>query len=349
MAILVTGVGVLTVTAALWAVLRRPPAGTLALVTGGVAAVSVAASVGYAGPVTAVVSAWAVVDTVALASLLTLVVRRATPGAAIAVGIAATVAIGVRPAPLGLRSVPPSPATEIVLVCGIWMFAALAAIALGAYLRGLDGRRRRAVSDARQVQRLTLARDLHDFVAHDVTGIVLEAQAATLADDVAASREALRRIEAAGQHALSVMDRMVHALHVAGPVESGADLAELSALADRFPAGGSTRVRLTIESGLAGGLPAELSGVTYRIVAEALTNVRRHAPAAETVDIAVTRSGSDLAVTIADSGSTPRPAGEARGGHGLAGLTAAVTALGGTLTAGPAATGWRVDARLPVR
>jgi signal transduction histidine kinase len=91
----------------------------------------------------------------------------------------------------------------------------------------------------------------------------------------------------------------------------------------------------------------------YRIVVEALTNVRRHAASAAHVRVAVARTPGDrVTVEIADDG---RPAGRvdagSRGGsgHGLAALAARVDALGGTLSTGPAGSaGWRVTAVLPL-
>jgi signal transduction histidine kinase len=116
-------------------------------------------------------------------------------------------------------------------------------------------------------------------------------------------------------------------------------------------------------------LPPEVSATVYRIVVEALTNVRRHARDATHVRVTVAREpGDGVRVEIADDGTAQRPtrrrggpsdpsrlAGTRRGasgqgGLGLAGLTNRVGALGGTLSTGPTEpTGWQVRAVLPMR
>lgn len=88
------------------------------------------------------------------------------------------------------------------------------AVALGCYLRSLDDRRRRAVADTRQSERLELARELHDFVAHHVTGIVVQAQAARAIRESAPEQvdPLLRRIEQAGSETLQSMRKLVRVL-----------------------------------------------------------------------------------------------------------------------------------------
>ncbi|MFC7648972.1 sensor histidine kinase [Streptosporangium lutulentum] len=146
----------------------------------------------------------------------------------------------------------------------------------------LDNGRRRAVTEAKRAQRLILARDLHDFVAHDVSGILVQAQAAQLAPGPLPAQvtDALRRIEAAGLRALAAMDRTVQMLHEADETRSGAGeplpgVDGLARLVDGYSP--SVRVDLSVEPGLERRLSQETSATVYRVVTEALTNVRRHA------------------------------------------------------------------------
>jgi signal transduction histidine kinase len=90
--------------------------------------------------------------------------------------------------------------------------------------------------------------------------------------------------------------------------------------------------------------------VAYRIVVEALTNVRRHAPAATRVDVSVTGDASGIEVRVRNdtAGPPPQPRRDRRGGRGLSGLREQVEAGGGTLSAGPCERGWEVVAVIPV-
>ncbi|MFI6848894.1 histidine kinase [Kitasatospora sp. NBC_00085] len=258
---------------------------------------------------------------------------------------------------------------DALTLFGFGSVFALPAVLAGLYLRGLDEKRRRSVTAARRAQRLELAHDLHDFVAHDVSGMVAQAQAGMVlaASDPARAAELFERIEKAGQLALASLDRTVHLLRSGetdGP-ERGPQpgLAELTALTDRFAESGGVTVRLDAPE-VQAGVPREMAATAYRIVVEALTNVRRHAPAARVVDVRVRREGRRLEVMVRDDGGGPHASGArlgearrgedgrggaVRGGSGLAGLAARVEALGGTLASGrEKAGGWRVTATMPL-
>ncbi|MFC9970075.1 sensor histidine kinase [Spirillospora sp. NPDC127200] len=242
--------------------------------------------------------------------------------------------------------------------------AVLVAIAVGAglYLRALDARRARALAGARRDERLELARDLHDFVAHHVTGIVVQAQAARFAAQSGAvqSPEQLDRmfagIENAGTEALTSMRRIVGLLReaqdpggrtgdAAAATRPVADLAQVQELVEGFTDPPAT---LALAPGL-GGLPPEVATSVHRVVQEALTNVRKHAADATAVRVGVGRlPGGEVEVSVRDDGQ-----GRGRrlpsSGFGLAGLDERVEALGGTLRAGPRPEGgWEVVAVLPV-
>ncbi|MEU6426005.1 histidine kinase [Microbispora sp. NPDC046973] len=305
---------------------------------------------------------WLPVEMGGLLLLFGRVVRR-LPGRQAAVigtalGIAAAVALPLR---LTLRM--PRPAAEAsIIACLLSFIAVVAVAAVALYLRSLDDRRVRAVADARRAQRLETARDLHDFVAHEITGIVLEAQAAQLgALDPHEARELAVRVEEAGLRALASMDRMVSALR--DPDERAAEeppptrvygLADLPDLVGRFSATGRIPARLDMPGDLPPVAP-EIASTAYAVVLEALTNVRRHASSATGVVVAVAPAdGPALRVCVTDDdgggASLTGLAGDDRhgGGTGLIGLAERVKGLGGVLHAGPGAAGWQVSAVLPV-
>ncbi|PJN28012.1 sensor histidine kinase [Kitasatospora sp. CB02891] len=234
------------------------------------------------------------------------------------------------------------------------VFGALALAAAGTagrYLHALDRQRERAVAAARHAQRLELAHDLHDFVAHDVSGMVAQAQAGALLVQQSPERAAalFARIEQAGQHALAALDRTVDLLRAPDQQDGGGRAAlggldELPDLAARFTATGGPRVQLALTPGPVG---RECAATVHRIAVEALTNVRRHAPTARTVRIELARTADRLELVVHNDGPAAARRSRPRGGHGLAGLAARVEALGGTFRAGPVPDGWQLTAIFP--
>jgi signal transduction histidine kinase len=206
----------------------------------------------------------------------------------------------------------------------------VAAAGLGLYWRAADARRARALAAARRAQRLEVARDLHDLVAHEVTGIVVEAQAA----QVAPAPDSYSRIEAAGQRALSAMDDLVSALRADDDgVRRGHGLADLPGVVSRFGSAATLEIEPGIELSPAAGTAA------YHVVIEALTNVRRHASESAQVTVRLTAAG---VLTIANDGHAGLIPPRDGGGSGLRELAERVRAVGGTLEAGPFEGGWRV-------
>jgi signal transduction histidine kinase len=248
-------------------------------------------------------------------------------------------------------------ARGVVGGCLFWSITATCAVVGSVYLRVLDQRRHVSVIAARRQQRLELAGDLHDFVAHDVSEIVALAQAARFVGEQNphAAQETLARIEDAGLRALDAMDRTVHMLHAdeddGGQRHAAQGLDDLPRLVERFAGSTPARVHLEIAAGVR-TVRREAAATAYRVVVEALTNVRRHAPDAREVEVTVGRAAETLTVEVVDDG-TRRPAAgraERRGGLGLPGLAERVESLGGTLRAGPReGGGWRLAAELPVR
>ncbi|WP_240810349.1 sensor histidine kinase [Actinomadura sp. WMMA1423] len=261
-------------------------------------------------------------------------------------------ATGLATALLVLRLFRPTSWPAGAGACGLWTLAVLAAAAVGLHLRFQDGRRERHAAESLRAQRLRLARDLHDFVAHGVSEMVAGAQAGQVVGaDPAQAAMLFQRIEQAGQQALATLDQTVHMLDTPEAVPR-AGLEELPALVAGFDAVGPTRAVLDLDPALTGALPDDVSSVAYRTVAEALTNVRRHAPAAPRVSVTVTRTGPDtltLTVTNRLPTTAPAPPRSAPAGRGLPGLAAAAAAIGGRVEAGPHGADWRLRARLPLR
>ncbi|MFI6683495.1 sensor histidine kinase [Streptomyces sp. NPDC050485] len=234
------------------------------------------------------------------------------------------------------------------------LFAVLAVVvsAYSLLMRAQLGQRVRDLEAVRAAERIELARELHDLVAHHVTGIVVQAQAARFTA-VSGERAAasFARIEEAGGEALGAMRRLVRVLREgAAETEPVAGIAQVRALTERFSRAGPPAV-LYVAAGLEEWLPGDVAAVAHRVVRESLTNVRKHAANATAVRIGIRVTGGGLEVRVADDGSSAvKLAEQARGGRfGLAGLTERVTAMGGELAAGPAPEGgWQVTAVLPL-
>ncbi|RMI36208.1 sensor histidine kinase, partial [Streptomyces triticirhizae] len=316
--------------------LSPPPAWRPALRQGGLAALGAAAAllsliatVAYGGSAPNQAALWWCAETVGLLALFLLVARRPPPGGWALAGAPLALAVTVLPLRLGLRMEPPAEPAELLALCLTWAMLGLAAVAAGRYLSLLDRRRLRAVAAARREQRLALARDLHDFVAHEVSGMLVQAQAGRLvgASDPAVALDALRRVEEAGQRALASLDRSVRMLHDdgagtdPGPEAAEPGLADVAALVERFGAGLPAEVVWDAEPAAFDPAPPErLSALAHRVVLEGLTNVRRHAPDAARIVVGVRREAGALCVSVTDDGRG-RPAGGRRGsGLGLPGL-----------------------------
>ncbi|MEC4569968.1 sensor histidine kinase [Streptomyces virginiae] len=309
-----------------------------------------AALTGITATVLGVPAAWLLGWAGLLLLLLALVARWSPVRSGTVAGVLGVVAVSVWPLPLVWET---GSWLDLCGVAGFWAGPAFGAVLAGGYLRRQATRTEQAVRDARRDQQLELARDLHDFVAHDVSAIVVQAQAARFVaeQDPGQAVRALGRIETAGLSALASMDRTVHALQEAagGPTAPVPGLARLPELVERFEGGA-----LDIDPVAVRELSREADTTAYRVAVEALTNVRRHAPGAAVVRVAVRRAGVDTELSVTNS-AAPRARGgllarRRRGGTGLAGLRARVEAAGGTLRAGPDEDGgWRVSAVFPAQ
>jgi signal transduction histidine kinase len=205
---------------------------------------------------------------------------------------------------------------------------------------------RRAVTE----ERLRIARELHDVVAHSMSIIAVQSGVGVhvLDSRPEEARKALVAVEATSRQALVEMRRLLGVLRQEaeprGSLAPAPGLAEVEALAVEVARAG-VRVEVRIE-GTPTQLPAGLDLSAYRIVQEALTNVVRHAGPA-TARVAVRYAPGQVAVEVVDDGRGADDQGG--GGHGIAGMRERAALYGGTLEAGPLpGGGFRVAASLPV-
>ncbi|MFD9428518.1 MULTISPECIES: sensor histidine kinase [unclassified Streptomyces] len=209
-------------------------------------------------------------------------------------------------------------------------------------------------------ERLRIARDLHDVVAHHIALVNVQAGVAAHVMDKRPdqAKEALAHVRDASRSALNELRATVGLLRQSGdpeaPTEPAPGLAVLGGLVETFRNAG-----LPVEVACVDHeppLPAAVDLAAYRVIQEALTNVRKHAGSGARAEVSVIRVGATAEVTVLDNGrggdAYPDAKDEDRdgGGHGLIGMRERVAALGGALTAGPRyGGGFRVHAILPVK
>jgi signal transduction histidine kinase len=234
------------------------------------------------------------------------------------------------------------------------LFAGIAVANRRAYAGSV---RAKAEADARRQideERLRIARELHDVVAHTMATINVQASAAAqlLRDRPGEAAESLAAIRAASKEGLrelrAILNVLRHADEPADPTQPAPSLARLDALAAGVRAAGLP-VTVTVT-----GQPRELPAVTdlaaFRIIQEALTNSIRHAGPA-TAAVAVRYGAAELRIEVTDTGRGPggSAAGASAPGHGLRGMRERAAAAGGTIDIGPGTSGgFRVVARFPL-
>ena len=198
-------------------------------------------------------------------------------------------------------------------------------------------------------ERLRIARELHDLVAHHVSGLVLQAGAArqVIRSDPDRAAQAMAVVEQAGREALDEMRQLLLLLRADGEPADRAPqpgLDRVGEMAERLRVGGvDVRVHT---SGDVRPLPAGVHLSAYRIVQEALTNAMRHGTP-RTIDVQVRYLPEQLEVEIEDDGGGG--AHSSTGGQGLTGMQERAALHGGRVDAGPHGTGFRVFAQLPTR
>jgi signal transduction histidine kinase len=227
------------------------------------------------------------------------------------------------------------------------VLAAPVAVAVHAVLlsQELQRSRERLVA-AREEERRRLRRDLHDGLGPILTAVTLKADAARSALDTAPTQAdgLLAELRGDANQAIGDLRRVIYDLRPA-PLDELGLLGALSQQMDRFARQG---LSITLDAPPAlPVLPAAVEVAAYRIIAEALTNIARHAHAHQ-VTITVAIDG-DLCVAVHDDGTASTANGDGwRPGVGLLSMAERVAEVGGTLQAGPTPTGGRVQASLPL-
>ncbi len=259
------------------------------------------------------------------------------------------------------------PAGGAVRIGGVWLPVNLATVAIvlltlvawliGHSIRQAQARaelvRAQSAAQATVEERLRIARELHDMVAHSIAIIAIQAGSGRRVFDARPdeAREALAAIEATSRETLSGLRRMVTGLRRAdpeaepgqvplGPAPGLADIDGLAAAA--MDAG------VVVEVDWRGSrepLPADIDVSAYRIIQEAVTNVVRHASAGQ-CRVSIGQQDGQLSIEVIDSGRGGAVAGA---GYGITGMRERAALLGGDFWAGPRpGGGFRVTACLPV-
>lgn len=224
----------------------------------------------------------------------------------------------------------------------------LSLVAFAAVFRYRADLWQRQQREIRNDERVALARELHDIVAHHVSAIAVQAQAGGVVAGVQPEKaiEVLAAIESEASRTLAEMRSMVRVLRdddaVAYAPQPG--VADLPALARTDPTP-TVEVRLV---GSADRLARPVDTALYRIAQESLTNAVKHARGATRVRIDVCRAGDAVRLRVSDDGSIgPGPVPDP--GFGLLGMAERAQLLGGFFSAGPGPDGgWVVEAELPV-
>ena len=249
----------------------------------------------------------------------------------------------------------------VAALCALSIAAADAIRIRRAYILAVEERARRAEeSRDREAQRrvgderLRIARELHDVLAHHIAIINVQAGVAghLLTQQPEQAREALDHVRDAARSVLSEMQAVVTVLREpdesAGPVEPAPGVDRIDDLVDRFRGLGLTIE--TVVSGVPVPLPPAVDLVAYRVVQESLTNAGKHAPGAQ-VEIAFDYQPRTVTLSVTNSPGTVEAAGRnSTGGFGLLGMRERVGSVGGQLRVGHRPDGGFVTAAtLPLR
>jgi len=222
--------------------------------------------------------------------------------------------------------------------------------ALGASLRYRAASRRGEADQIRLREREQLARELHDTVAHHVSAIAIRAQAgrALAPTQPDAAVLALEVIEQAASRALADMRALVGALRN-GDQATMAPQRGVSDIELLGRAVGDPPVDVQL-AGALDDLPPLIDAAAYRIAQESVTNALRHARNARRIEVRVAGHEDRICLTVEDDGEQAPFSSDRASGYGLIGMSERATVLGGTLEAGPGASGgWTVTAVLPRR
>ncbi|GAA2623449.1 sensor histidine kinase [Dactylosporangium fulvum] len=231
---------------------------------------------------------------------------------------------------------------------------------VAAWFVGNSVRQRRLFAEARaaetahaavQAERLRIARELHDMIAHSMGVIAMQAGMGrrVIGSRPEEARQALAVIEDTGRETLAALRRMLGTLRRAepeagpAPLDPTPGLADLNRLAERSRDAG---LHVEVRDGAdVGPLPPDVDLSAYRIIQEAVTNVARHA-GTDRCEVVVERHPDALVIEVLDNGRGGPATGR---GYGIPGMRERVSLLGGDFAAGPRpGGGFRVAARIPL-
>jgi signal transduction histidine kinase len=279
--------------------------------------------------------------------------RRATSIAAgAALWLAVLVSVAVSPTEAGDGS---AVLTGAVIIVAVWLFGD-SVRQRREYAKQLEAARQELADQAVTQERLRIARDLHDIVAHSIGTIVVQSSVARDAIDVnqEAARQAIEHVQGISRSAMGEVRQLLGVLRLPderrAPPSPSPKLAELSRLIAEAENGG-----ITVQSSISGEestLPAAVDLAAYRIVQEALTNVVKHASGSH-ASVTLHYRKDALTIEIVNgianrSGGRPVLAVD-RGGLGIDGMRERVSLLGGRFVAGPRDEGgFRIEAVLPL-
>lgn len=231
----------------------------------------------------------------------------------------------------------------------LWVMVAVSFGTVGrlrqANLRSAEERVAEADRLHAEEQRLRIAREVHDVVAHSLAMINVQAGVAAHVADRRPdeAKAALLAIKDASRAALTDLRATLGVLRSGDERTPTPGLGRLPDLVATAAGAGIT----VVTEGDAGPLPAPVDVAAYRILQECLTNVVRHASSADTVTVRLDRTEDGLEITVSDNGRAVRQ--ETNGGNGLRGMVERAHALGGDVAAGPVPSGgFQVRARLPL-
>ncbi len=235
------------------------------------------------------------------------------------------------------------PFAGLVATIVFWATAA-AAVGAGLYLRLGAEDRERSIAEARNGERIEMARELHDVVAHHVTGIVVHAQAGQFVAETNPehAKQILSEIEQAGTEAMASMRQLVDTLRTGdNPLDASMNArGDLNELVQTVRESG-VDVNLTVND-----FPTSLAPTIVRLTREALTNTRRHSPEATSINIMINSDETNLHWTVSDNGQPKAP--NLNPGYGIVGMRERVESLNGQLDAGHDGAHWIVSATIPL-
>jgi len=209
-------------------------------------------------------------------------------------------------------------------------------------------------------ERARIARELHDVVAHSVSAMVIQAAAAKRNLDSRPDRaaEALGNIETLGRRAMDELRGTLGVLRASSAMAEGTEvesaapatapqptLADIATIVDEAS---DLPINVRI-AGIVGDAPPAVGLAAYRIVQEALTNVRRHGGAVTNVDVTIERRGEVIHLEVLDDGRGAAADHPGEPGYGIRGMQERVEAIGGfVVSEHRVGGGWQVYAELPL-